>query len=341
MQHFEDLITVGGHELTKNLTDSSDQTIMHIDVYADYLSALSPQTPSRALKALLTRSGIRSVRIDNRYTEAYGPDEVMLNIDGINIYTKTMITCDEDLAGQIYVGREELKVRSIGHCAMLEEDAMHLGTEADVSAHVFDISGENTQLSVISIEAWKSMGFDKDDLINSRRRLSAANKRALRVIGRTPIIALNLGERNLWMSFLVVENLDESDQFVLGRDFIRNFDLTIVLNNAKFRIRNPERKYVVKPVNLIKANEIKAPVFLSRRVRLKPNETAIVSLRMKNYIELSDNKQACIVPNLNSQIAAILGRSFSITKSGLCVSVLLDKIDKPIEEARIRTAREN
>ena len=50
-----------------------------------------------------------------------------------------MITCDEDLTGQIYIGvnlREELKVRSIGHFAMLEEDAMHLGTEADVSAHV-------------------------------------------------------------------------------------------------------------------------------------------------------------------------------------------------------------
>ena len=57
-----------------------------------------------------------------------------------------MIKCDEDAAGQIYLGREELTVRSIGHCAMLEEDAMHLGTEADVSAHVLDISGKNTQL---------------------------------------------------------------------------------------------------------------------------------------------------------------------------------------------------
>ena len=330
------IITVDGHEVTRNLTEPSDQKIMHIDVYADYLSALSPQTPSRALKALLKRSGIRSVRVDNRYTEAYGPDEVELNIDGINIYTKTMITCDEDLAGQIYVGREELKVRSIGHCAMLEEDAMHLGTEADVSAHVFDISGKKTQLSVLTIETWRSMGFDKDDLINSRIRLSAANKRALWVIGRTPIIALNLGERNLWMSFLVVENLDESDQFVLGRDFIRNFDATIDLNNAKFRIRNPERKYVVKPVNLIKGNENKAPVFLSWRVRLKTNETAIVSLRMKNYNELRDNKQVCIVPNLNSQIAAILGRSFSITKSGLCVSVLLNTLDIPIAIKRSR-----
>ena len=128
------IITVGGHEVTRNLSEPSDQTIMHIDVYADYLSAISPQTTSRALRALLTRDGSKSVRVENRYTEAYGPHEVMLNIDGINIYTKTMITCDEDLAGQIYVGKKELKVKSIGHCAMLEEDATHIGTEADVCA---------------------------------------------------------------------------------------------------------------------------------------------------------------------------------------------------------------
>ena len=240
------IITVGGHEVTRNLSEPSDQTIMHIDVYADYLSLTSPQSTSRALRALLTRGGSKSVRVDNRYTEAYGPHKVMLNIDGINIYTKTMITCDEDLIGQIYVGKEELKVRSIGHCAMLEEDAMHIGTEADVTGHVLDISGKKTQLrglldrgavlSVIPIETWERMGFNKDDLIDSRIRLSAANKGALRVLGRTPIIALNLGERNLWMSFLVVENIDESDQFILGRDFIRNFDVAIDLNNAMFRI---------------------------------------------------------------------------------------------------------
>ena len=295
---------------------------------------------------LLTRDGSKSVRVENRYTEAYGPHEVMLNIDGINTYTKTMITCAENLLGQIYVGKLELKVRSIGHCAMLEEDAVHIGTEADVSAHVLDISGKKSQLrglldtgvvlSVIPIETWERMGVDKDDLIDSRIRLSAATKRALRVLGRTPIIALNLGERNLWMSFLVAENLDESDQFILGRDFIRNFDVTIDLNIAKFRIRNPDRKYLSKPINLIMANESKVPVFLSRRVRLKANEAAIVSLRMKNYNELSDSKQVCIVLNPNSQSAAVLGRSFSITKYGLCVSVLLNTLDIPITIQRER-----
>ena len=51
------IITVGGHEVTRNLSEPSDQTIMHIDVYADYLSAISPQTTSRPLRALLTRGG--------------------------------------------------------------------------------------------------------------------------------------------------------------------------------------------------------------------------------------------------------------------------------------------
>ena len=44
------------------------------------------------------------------------------------------------------------------------------------------------------------------------------------------------------MSFLVADNLDESDQFILGRDFIRNFDVTIDLNSAMFRIRKPEHE---------------------------------------------------------------------------------------------------
>ena len=180
------------------------------------------------------------------------------------------------------------------------------------------------------------MGFDKDDLIDSRIRLSAANKGALRILDRTPMIALNLGVLNLWMKFLVVENLVESDQFNLGRDFIRNFDVTINLNNAIFRIRNSERKYVIEPINLIMANENKVPVFLSRRVRLKANEAAIVDLRKKNYTELVENKQLCVIPNPKSQTAAILGRSFSITKSGLCISILLNTLDIPITIQRGR-----
>ena len=57
--------------------------IKSIITVGNNLSAISPQTTSRAFRALLTRGGSKSVRVENRYTEAYSPHEVMLNIDEI------------------------------------------------------------------------------------------------------------------------------------------------------------------------------------------------------------------------------------------------------------------
>ena len=56
------IITVGGQEVTRNLSEPSGQMKMHIDVYADYLSAISPQTTSRALRALLIDTGTEGGR---------------------------------------------------------------------------------------------------------------------------------------------------------------------------------------------------------------------------------------------------------------------------------------
>ena len=58
-------------------------------------------------------------------------------------------------------------------------------------------------------------------------------------------------------------------------------------------------------------------------MRLKPNQAVVATFRMRNLNELSNDRQVCLVPNPNSKSSAILGRSFSLTQSGLCVSVLL------------------
>ena len=168
------------------------------------------------------------------------------------------------------------------------------------------------------------MGFNRSDLISTNVRLAAASQGEIYVTGRTPIRSLQLGGRHLWMSFLVVENLDESDQFTLRRVFVRNFDVTIDLNDGLIRIKDPERKYEKKPLNKILINQAKVPIFLDRKVRLKPNQAVVARFRMRNLIELSNDRQVCLVPNPNSKSSAILGRSFSLTQSGLCVSVLLN-----------------
>ena len=105
------------------------------------------------------------------------------------------------------------------------------------------------------------MGFTREDLIPTNLRLAAATRGAIYVARRTPITVLHMGGRDLWISFLVVENLDDADQFILGRDFVRNFDVMIELNNGLLRIRKPDRKYVKKPINRIITDEIKVPIF--------------------------------------------------------------------------------
>ena len=242
------------------------------------------------------------------------------------------------------MGEEELKVRRIGHDAMMEQDAVHIGYEADVTAHLLDTNGTKlgvtglldtgAVVSVMPIKTWERMGFTREDLIPTNLRLAAANRGAIYVAGRTPITVLHMGGRDLWMSFLVVENLDDADQFILGRDFVRNFDVMIDLNNGLIRIRNPDRKYVKRPINRIITDENKVPIFLERKVKLQPGQGVVAIFRMRNLNSLSDSKQVCLVPNPNSQSSVILGRSFSVTRNGLCVSVLLNTLDTTVSIQR-------
>ena len=267
----QSIISVAGHQVIRNLSEPSEFTLMHLDTYADYLRQMEPRTESRAVRALLTTGGPRMKKLHGRYLEVYGPYQVMLNVDGISIYTRTYVTTDDDQIGQIYLGEEELKVRKIGHDAMMEQDAVHIGYEADVTAHLLDTNGTKigvtglldtgAVVSVMPIKTWERMGFTREDLIPTNLRLAAANRGAIYVARRTPITVLHMGGRDLRMSFLVVENLDDADQFILGRDFVRNFDLMIDLNKGLIRIRNPDRKYVKRPINRIITDESKDQFF--------------------------------------------------------------------------------
>ena len=255
----QSIISVAGHQVIRNLSEPSGFTLMQKDTFADYLRQVEPRTESRAVRALLTTGGPRIKKLHGRYVEVYGPFQVMLNVDGISIYIRTYVTTDSDQKGQLYLGEETFKVRKIGHDTMMEQDAVHIGYEVDVTSHLLDANGKKigfiglldtgAVVSVMPIKTWERVGFTREDIIPTNLRLAAANRGAIYVAGRTPITVLHMGGRDLWMSFLVVENLGDSDQFILGRDFVGNFDVMFDLNNGLIRIRNPDRNYVKKPIN--------------------------------------------------------------------------------------------
>ena len=93
-------------------------------------------------------------------------------------------------------------------------------------------------------------------------------------------------------------------------------------------------KYVKKPINRIIIEENKVPIFLDRKIKLQPGQAVVAIFRKRNFNSLSDRKQVCLVPNPNSQSSVILGRSFSVTRNGLCVCMLLNTFDTTVSIQR-------
>ena len=185
----QSIISVAGQQVIRILSEPSEVPLMHLDTCADYLRQVGRRTESRAVRALLTTDGPRIKKLHGRYVEVYGPYQVMVNVDGISIYTRTYVTTDNDQRGQIYLGEEEPKVRRIGHEVMMEQDAVHIGYEADVTAHLLDTNGKKigvtglldtgAAVSVMPIKTWERMGFTREDLIPTNLRLAAANRGAI------------------------------------------------------------------------------------------------------------------------------------------------------------------
>ena len=190
------IISVAGHQVVKNLSEPSEITLIHLDIYADYLKEKDPKLDSRAVRALLTTGGPRLMKVDGHYIDVHGPYPILMNVDGINIYTKAHITDANDQVGRIYIGQEELKVRRIGHNAMLEQDAVHIGCEGrsgrttfwTVQGRQLSVKGlldTGAVVSVMPVKTWTDMGFERSDLIPTNIRLAAANQGAIYVAGRT------------------------------------------------------------------------------------------------------------------------------------------------------------
>ena len=100
-----------------------------------------PKLDPRAVRALITTGSPKLMKVDVHHIEVHGPYPILINVDGIKTYTKAHVTVTVDQVRRIYIVLEELRLRRIGNNAMLEQDAVHIGCEADLDAHVLEVHG--------------------------------------------------------------------------------------------------------------------------------------------------------------------------------------------------------
>ena len=65
------IISVAGHQVVKNLSEPSEITLVHVDIYADYLREKALKLDSRAMRALLTTDGLRLMTVDGHCIDLY------------------------------------------------------------------------------------------------------------------------------------------------------------------------------------------------------------------------------------------------------------------------------
>ena len=71
------VISVAGHQVVKKLSEPSEITLVHLNIYTDYLREKDPKLDSRAVRALLTTGGPRLMRVDRHYIEVHGPYPIL------------------------------------------------------------------------------------------------------------------------------------------------------------------------------------------------------------------------------------------------------------------------
>ena len=68
----QSIISIKGHQVISNLSETSEFTMLHLDTYADFLRQAEPRTESRAKRALLTTGGPRIKKLQGAMWKSMG-----------------------------------------------------------------------------------------------------------------------------------------------------------------------------------------------------------------------------------------------------------------------------
>ncbi len=186
-------------------------------------------------------------------------------------------------------------------------------------------------VSVISAEAWQRLGAVplKPWVVPIRM----ANDQPIRVLGITDELQMNLNGLQLPVSFIVVEHLGEDD-FLLGRTFIRDFDVLIDLRQNSILVRDPTRSRRLQRKEVIGSYAERMKLIVEAGVILKPKQVTLCRLKLPSAAgKLRNDSQVCVLPikNIRHEANCVsAGRTLTLTEDGRVAVPILNPTDREL-----------
>ena len=203
--------------------------------------------------------------------------------------TKVAVVLQGQLKGGVTLGKQQLRclnikdmTEAIGVVDVDSDANVELefprGQESPVKLRGLLDTGAG--LSLMSLNAWKRISTqNRYPIKNLPIQLVAANGLEVRTYGIVEEVELILAGYKLKANFILIDAVDDQD-FILGRTFMKKYDILVDLRKWKLTIRDPYMENFEEPVLQV-GTEPSVDVLVADYEMLKTEQTSLIKVKLR------------------------------------------------------------
>ena len=216
------------------------------------------------------------------------PVPIAITVDGVDMKFDAIVVLEGHFPQGLYLGTQELRCYNIGVQdaqgeAQIDERAslvVAFGTPLQKPIPLFGMIDTGSGVSILSLSAYKKIAPQHElNLSPYDLELFAANGKTITAVGIAEDVSFQLGGHTLKTNFVVIADHIGSEDFLLGRNFLRTYNVLVDLAAMKVTIRDPETPRFFKAVHEVSDQE---PSFVvsAEEVTLGPFERKLVRAKI-------------------------------------------------------------
>ena len=225
---------------------------------------------------------------ESKTLTTYSPVPVCATMDGVDVKFEACVVVDVFPPG-LCLGPQELKCYNINHQeptgeARIDERASLVVSFVVPHAAPIPLRGlvdSGSGVSILTFSAFNRVAAQTGTVLKPYQvDLYAANGKTIKTYGLAERIHFQLGGYELETNFVVVDDAMGVEDFLLGRNFLRSYQVLVDLTSMKIVVRAP-----VKPVwhhahAQVGDASLTTPVVLDCDVVLQPFERAVARAKL-------------------------------------------------------------
>ena len=279
--------------------DPSGRTLLSVHLVLASEQQIRPDLTLEKLKLeLASNSAVKKISLPlpkEWYTEgeastctAYTPVPVHANIDGVDVKFDASVVVDVFPQG-VCLGPHELRCYSISKQeptgeARIDERASLVVSVAVPDANPIPLRGmvdTGSGVSIMSFSAFNRVALRTGVALQPYRiDLFAANGKTMKTFGIAERVRFQLGGYELETNFVVVDDAHGLEDFLLGRNFLRAYNVLVDLTAMKIVVRAPAKPVWHHAHAQTSDETLSSTVILDQDVVLQPFERAVLRAKV-------------------------------------------------------------